>query len=639
MFAALFTLTSGESMGVGGPLPALGLAVLAFLVGTAYRVAYYYRFAYELTDDELIVASGVFARQQREIPLDRVQNVDVSRPLTTRLLGLAVVQFETAGGSSTEATLDAVSAAEADRLQREASPEARARRRSAGQHDATDPSEDGQEPAAAGASGAGTSDETADRKRLGTEPPADTPLYEIADRELRLLSLVSFRPGAFAVPFIGVPFGGEQLAAFVRRVLTVLGVDLRELAETDPLVLAGLGVGLLGVYLVAVWIVSALLTYVQYYGFRLERRGEELRYERGLLGRYSGTIPLDKVQTVTVGENLVARRLGYAALAVETAGYAPGSNGSGGSETTVPLATRPRVLALAQEVLAASDDTGRYEPAFDRIETPDPSLGVETTADDRSADGKRTPDGERRVDGERMADAARTTESERPVVDPSFTQPEAVAHRWYTRRYLIGVLLLAGVATAVLSQTELPTLYGLVPLIAVPLVPAAARRKWANRGYHETEWALLTREGYWRRRTRIVPSFRLQTVIRTRTIFQRRWGVASVTADTASSASLLGGDATIHDIEPGDSRTVARRLLDRLDQSLRERTAAARRNRKRDGDESTASRQDRDGSRSELDGAGTDEQSQSDEMDHDRSDPDAADSGDVRGNERGTGEE
>lgn len=523
LLAVFFVTTSGDQIGITGPLAALGLAAVGLVVGVAYRVAYYYRFAYELTPEELIVASGVFARQQREIPLDRIQNVDVQRPFLVRLLGLAVVKFETAGGSTTEATLDAVAADEADRLQRQASPEARRERTESVDDTERDPAE---------------------QSSRGQQ------VYEISDGELRLLSLVSFRPGALAVPFVGIPFGGDQVAALIRGVLTTLGVQLSTLAGLDLIVVGGLLAAAVGAYLLVVWAVSAVLTYLQYYGFRLVREGEELRYERGLIGRYSGTIPLDKVQTVTIGENLVARRLGYAKLAVETAGYAPGSDGGGGSETTVPLAARDRVMRLAREVLAASDHTGRFESAFDGL-------------DDASVDADGPPGGETR-------DSSEQTEP-RPVVDPSFAQPEPVARRWYMRRYLAGVGILSAIVGAAAVFADLPIALAAAPLPLALVAPAAARRKWRHRGYHETAWSLLTRQGFWRQRTRVVPSFRLQTVIKTRTPFQRRWGVASVTADTASSASLIGGDAMVHDIDPATATELSDRLLDRLSQSLAER--------------------------------------------------------------------
>ncbi len=86
---------------------------------------------------------------------------------------------------------------------------------------------------------------------------------------------------------------------------------------------------------------------VEYYGFRLSRVGD-LQYERGLLQRYNGSIPLDKLQTLTVRENALKRRFGYATLAVETAGYAVGTSVNAG--VAVPLAPREEVYELARDI-------------------------------------------------------------------------------------------------------------------------------------------------------------------------------------------------------------------------------------------------------------------------------------------------
>src|SRR6056297_1807132 len=110
----------GGSLGTGMlGLPAFAvplLGLLGALTFSGYALARYFRFQYELDGDTLTVESGVFARQSRQIPLGRVQNLDVEQNILNRLLGLAIVRFETAGGSATEATLDAVDESEVKRL-------------------------------------------------------------------------------------------------------------------------------------------------------------------------------------------------------------------------------------------------------------------------------------------------------------------------------------------------------------------------------------------------------------------------------------------------------------------------------------------------------------------------------------------
>jgi putative membrane protein len=272
-------------------------------------------------------------------------------------------------------------------------------------------------------------------------------------------------------------------------------------------VVVGLGLVAIGVGVVLVaWLAGATVAVLNYYDFRLLQVEDELQYERGLFRRYDGSIPLDKVQTLTLVDDPLKRYFGYASLRIETAGYAPGS-GEGGSEAAVPLASRDRVLALAN----------RIEP----FETPD------------------------------------------------FQRPPARVRRRYAIRYLLvlGTLtgLLYGVELLVADVLPWPP-YVLVPLAL--LAPIAAHLKWRHRGYWLGEHHLVTRNGFLRRRTRVVPYYRIQTVIDSRTVFQRRWHVATVTADTAGSLSLVGGDAAAVDVPDADADRLRATLAMRLRAAL-----------------------------------------------------------------------
>ena len=117
-----FVLSGGVNLpflGPAGPLILLLVAGVAALALVGYETAYVRRFSYELTADTLDIDSGVVSRRSREIPLRRIQNVDISRNVIQRLLGISVVSFETAGGGETEAQLRFVTFEEAKRLQRE----------------------------------------------------------------------------------------------------------------------------------------------------------------------------------------------------------------------------------------------------------------------------------------------------------------------------------------------------------------------------------------------------------------------------------------------------------------------------------------------------------------------------------------
>ncbi|WP_225334437.1 PH domain-containing protein [Halomicrobium urmianum] len=540
LFAVIAIGTVVDSVGFEW---AFVLGPLAAVTGLAYGVARYYRFTYEVAEGRLTVASGVFDRQERDIPLSRIQNVDVRRGLFHRVAGLAVVNFETAGGSATEAVLNAVTVAEADRLQ-----EAVARHR----RDATDRRSERRERPEAGGAGesVGVDDDAVaadDADVAGavrevdaeaTAPPERELLYELSATDLLLFGLVSVRPGGPVLALFSTPFLEDLAWRAVAAGVSLLGGPARLSFELLPTLSPGdlaLVAAVAAVqFLVASWLLSAVLTVLSYYDFRLERVGDDLRYERGLVQRFSGSIPLEKVQTVTIRETALMRPLGYAGLALETAGYAAGGNDGDASNTAVPFDDRETVVAFAER------------------------LG--------------------------------------PVDCPDIERPPKRARRRYAARYGVLPVLLATAVVFGIHRLLVPVPQWPLTLVGLAAAPLVGHLAWRNRGHGVADDGVATRAGFWVRHTRLVPYFRVQTVIGVRTVFQRRRDLASVIADTASSAGLVGGDAIAHDLDDATARDLHRTLRERLAADL------VRRRRERRGERS------RDPSRRTFDpGAGTGE--------------------------------
>jgi putative membrane protein len=467
--AGTIGVAAGVALGVG-----IGVAVVG------YGVAYYRRYEYELTADTFDIRSGVFGRREREIPLRRIQNVDISQNVIQRALGIAEVRLETAGASGSEAHLKFVGEARANQLQAEISRLSRS-------------GEDGEAAEAV---------------------EAET-VFEISDRELGILALVS---------------ADAQLLSILFVVGTVLFPTVGSMVDDQLLfpveqglsALFGPFVTLVGILLIG--LVYGVLRATVYYGFTLRRTGEELRYERGLLQRYSGTIPLSKIQSLTVEENVLARALGYASLDIETAGGSGGESQQGGSQSAIPIAERERVLEL--------------------------------------------------------------TNSIEPVGELQFERPPKRARQRYAARYTIVLGIVVGLLYAVQAMTTLSLLWW-APLAALVLVPVAAHLKWKGRGYHVGDRHVVTRNGFWVRRLKVVPYYRVQTVSSSATVFQRRRRLGTVTIDTAGSRSLVGSDAKAVDVGSETAETLRERVGEELYESLR------RRRRRRRGDSSAPGTVDR----------------------------------------------
>ncbi|MFB6300649.1 MAG: PH domain-containing protein [Halobacteriales archaeon] len=458
LFVAFFASRSEASRIIGGPIVIIGLAALILIAILGYEVAYYRRFEYHLTEDTLDIYSGVFSRRERELPYQRIQNVDISRNVVQRLLGIASVGLETAGGSQTEGTINYVSAAEAKRLQRAIQRRKR------------------------------DDDDTEDM--TPTAEADEEVLYAITNQELGLVGALSFDArvlgvlslvGPGSVPFLSNVISGPQA------------------------VLLGLGSLLVGGLLLGAWLLGIVVAIVNYYDFRLTRLDDDLRYERGLFRRYSGSIPLGKVQTVTIEDNPLKRLFGYATLTVETAGYSPASNRGQGSQVAIPIARTERIYRLAKEI--------------------------------------------------------------EPVGDITFDRPPKRTRRRYAVRYLLSL----GGLTIILFAVDQYLSNGFpwfATVITIPLLPIAADRKWHHRGYWVGPDHIVTRNGFWNRSVKLVPYYRIQTIIDSRTIFQRRWELATIVIDTAGSVSLTASTAAAVDIEQLDASALQRTLNQRLQDAL-----------------------------------------------------------------------
>lgn len=294
------------------PIFAAVLAVPA-LVGATLKYALY---RWRLTDDELLLRSGVLSRRGRVIPLARVQNVEVRQNVPQRVLGVAELRVETAGaGAEAEAVLSVVGLAEAQA----ARVHLLARRRAVS-------------PAAAG--------EAAER-------PAAPPLTRLSTGDVLLAGATANEAGVIAAALAGALQLVDDLPL---PVFERAGDAVMQRME-GALLVFGIALAILLVFLG--WLISIAGAVMRYHGFTLSVDGGEMRKRYGLLTVHEASVPLERVQAVRVEESLPRRLLGYASLSIETAGGTPGQRG--GAEAFVPLARRADVGRLVRGIFGDAD--------------------------------------------------------------------------------------------------------------------------------------------------------------------------------------------------------------------------------------------------------------------------------------------
>ncbi|MFJ9557470.1 PH domain-containing protein [Nocardiopsis sp. NPDC101807] len=324
-------------------LGATGATVVALLVGgfVTWRTT-----RYEVGEDRLEIRKGLIRRSRRTIPLERVRGVDVTSTLLHRLLGVAVVRIEAAAGSAAateDGKLDAVAAAEAERL-----------RRVLLHRKAVLTGQEAGSRAAPGGAAPGTEEAARGEAPAQPLPEDDTVTYFAMPRSWYLYGALSL--GYLLTPFavLATLFGtvqqtaGELANDFV--VDWVTSSD-RGFLLVAALVFAGVLVLLMPVFAV----VSYALTH---WGFSLRGRDGSLVAERGLFTRRSVTLERRRIR----GHELLDTPLERTRGAVRLRAIVTGLGDTANRAVLLPTGPRPVVEDVVGRALALFGGTLKRHP-------------------------------------------------------------------------------------------------------------------------------------------------------------------------------------------------------------------------------------------------------------------------------------
>ncbi|GIG59482.1 membrane protein [Longispora fulva] len=286
-------------------LGGLGALLYSFVV---WRVS-----SFAVVDRELRIQEGLVVRRNRAVPLERMQSIEVIRPLLAQLTGLAELRIEVVGGDKSEARLAYLPVADAERLR----VELLALKQSA---TATDPLP---EPVAAGS---------------GEEVLHRVPLRDLAISQALTWSTI-LSPFALAVP----------VALFAYRPeLSFVGI-----AGTVTAALGTLG--------------TPVRRFLRFYGFTVARVPEGLRISHGATETRHQTVPMERVQSVALVRPLLWRSEGWVACELHVAGVRTGEGEAVADDTLLPVADPATAWPILDRALpgAAGAATMPLAPAPD----------------------------------------------------------------------------------------------------------------------------------------------------------------------------------------------------------------------------------------------------------------------------------
>ncbi len=290
----------------------IGAVILSSML--AFAVVRYFTRQYCLSNGELRVREGWLFRSLRTVPTHRIQNIDIVQNLLHRILGVAEVRVETAGGKEPEAVLKVLKLDDVEWLRNEVF------RMKAGvatpSHNLADFSNDLAEKAL-----------TANQEYVGVAPSLDSAsnqpvLLEIPLSRLTLAGLISDR-GWLIVPIVfGFLYEFRGMSRFIGIKWKIGKADVNNAMQWFSLngLLVALAILLAAGILLKIF---AVFWYIlRFYEYRLTINGNDLRVTCGLLTKVAATIPRKRIQFISIHRSWLGRKLGLAAIRIETAGAA-----------------------------------------------------------------------------------------------------------------------------------------------------------------------------------------------------------------------------------------------------------------------------------------------------------------------------
>ncbi|HEV7342195.1 MAG TPA: PH domain-containing protein [Sphingopyxis sp.] len=325
-------------------------AILAFLLFSLVAAWFHWlRFRFLVGDDEIVIESGVFSRQHRTIPFDRIQDVSIEQGLVSRALGIAKVGFETgAGGKENDADLDAIALDSAQALR----TTIRAHR----------------------------SDEVA--VVVTADAPEAAPVHEdrllfaMTPRQLLIAGLFNFSLAALAVVGAAMQFFDNLLPFKFNAFNPMDWVDLAEDYGLDQWLLAhrwvaGIGAAL---SLLLIGFASGIATmFFANWNFRLTREPRALRRTRGLTTRTDVAVPVKRVQAAILVTGWFRQRFGWHELRLQSLA----SDGEKERDhQVVPFAQLDRIDPVLAEVAIVRPDGAAAWQQSHRIIAIGPIIGA-----------------------------------------------------------------------------------------------------------------------------------------------------------------------------------------------------------------------------------------------------------------------
>lgn len=295
----------------------LRVGVLLFVLFDVIQKFFGWRnFRYALDEKTMYVIEGNWLKKEKSLPLYKIQSVHSNSPFFYRLLRVEELTFDTnANSDDASFKLAGVFPSEAKRLE-EVLDESRQRRQVV-----AEPILDGDSP------------------QPVKEKPAGIVLYTLSAREIIVASLTSL--SVFAIFPVA--------STLISMIDDFINLDGTFDVIGDWVIHASIiaiGVLVLSVLMLSV-VIGLVINFMKYGNFQLERRGDRIRVEKGLLNKSAKEIPYEKIQAIRIKETFIRRWFNIVGVELVAAGTQDELKDE--SSTILPFVKRNRAMTVLNE--------------------------------------------------------------------------------------------------------------------------------------------------------------------------------------------------------------------------------------------------------------------------------------------------
>ncbi|WP_162846797.1 PH domain-containing protein [Marinicella litoralis] len=270
----------------------IGIAAFASII----TIVQFWFYHYWLEEDRLVVKEGILFKSLRQVPYERIQNLNIERNLLHKFFKVGTLQVESASGVKPEAVVRVVADEQIKHIQQVIKNKANVHAKNA----AIDLDSDHDEAV----------DSAADDSK---------PMYQMSNKDVTSYGFITHK-ALVPIGIVGSVLSQNDFyrQKFINVVQKFVGdLHIEQWALTQWLIY---GAAFVVVMMVTIWLSSIALAFLKLYQFKISKIDKNLHAEMGLLTKITANIPIKRIQLIKIKHSPLHRYFKKVSVKMETAG-------------------------------------------------------------------------------------------------------------------------------------------------------------------------------------------------------------------------------------------------------------------------------------------------------------------------------